>query len=95
MALRKDSQKTVWQTFTTNHGNYPKGEEFAEIFDIHKGTLCTIDGELYGQRCAMFMSFATNPRVLGLMEIRSRRDKVVNELLPFMTRTPARSTCRT
>ncbi|GJN36812.1 hypothetical protein PR202_gb25708 [Eleusine coracana subsp. coracana] len=82
----------VRHIFTTNHANYPKGVEFAEIFDIYGGSIFTVDGELCRQQRAMFQSFMSNPQVVALME-RSSRDKMVNGLLPFMirmasTRTP-------
>jgi cytochrome P450 len=73
----------VRHIFTTNHANYPKGEEFAEIFDIYGGSIFTVDGELCRQQRAMFQSFVSNPRVIALMQ-RSSRDKVVNGLLPVM-----------
>jgi cytochrome P450 len=74
----------VQHIFTTNHANYPKGEDLAEIFDIVSGSILTIDGEACHQHRAMFQSFLSNPRVLVLMS-RCCRDKVVNGLLPFLT----------
>ncbi|KAL6590960.1 hypothetical protein ACP70R_050142 [Stipagrostis hirtigluma subsp. patula] len=73
----------VRRIFTTNHANYPKGEEFAEIFDIVSGSIFTADGEPYRQQRAMFQSVLSNPRVLSLMAS-CCRDKVVKGLLPFM-----------
>jgi len=75
----------VQHIFTTNHANYPKGEDLAEIFDIVSGSILTIDGEACHQHRAMFQSFLSNPRVIELMS-RCCRDKVVNGLLPFLTR---------
>ncbi|RCV15865.1 hypothetical protein SETIT_3G092300v2 [Setaria italica] len=75
----------VRHIFTSNHANYPKGEDFAEIFDIFSGTLFTIDGEAGRQQRAMFQNIFSNPRLLALMAS-CCRDKVVNELLPFLTR---------
>ncbi|RCV30479.1 hypothetical protein SETIT_6G098300v2 [Setaria italica] len=75
----------VRHIFTSNHANYPKGEDFAEIFDIISGTLFAIDGEAVRQQRAMFQNILSNPRLLALMAS-CCRDKVVNGLLPFLTR---------
>jgi cytochrome P450 len=75
----------VRHIFTSNHANYPKGEEFAEIFDIFSGSIFTVDGEACRQQRAMYQSILSNPRVLAVMAS-CCRDKVVNGLLPFLTR---------
>jgi cytochrome P450 len=75
----------VRHIFTANHANYPKGDDFAEIFDIFSGTIFTIDGEAARHQRAMFQSILSNPRLLALMAS-CCRDKVVNGLLPFLTR---------
>lgn len=75
----------VRHIFTSNHANYPKGEELAEIFDIVGGSIFTVDGEACRQQRGMFQSVLSNPRVLELMS-RCCRDKVVNGLLPFLAR---------
>ncbi|CAO2175892.1 unnamed protein product [Urochloa humidicola] len=69
---------------TSNHPNYPKGEEFADIFDIISDTIFTVDGEVWCQQRAMFQSVLSNPRLLALMAS-CCRDKVVNGLVPFLT----------
>jgi cytochrome P450 len=75
----------VRHIFTSNHANYPKGEELAEIFDIVSGSILTVDGEACRQQRGMFQSVLSNPRVLELMS-RCCRDKVVDGLLPFLAR---------
>ncbi|CAD6265735.1 unnamed protein product [Miscanthus lutarioriparius] len=75
----------VRHIFTSNHANYPKGEELAEIFDIVSGSILTVDGEACRQQRGMFQRVLSNPRVLELMS-RCCRDKVVDGLLPFLTR---------
>ncbi|KAJ1267983.1 hypothetical protein BS78_07G101300 [Paspalum vaginatum] len=82
----------VRHIFTTNHANYPKGEEFAEIFDIVSGSIFTVDGEACRRQRAMFQSLLSNPRLLCSMAS-CCRGKVENGLLPFLaqmasTRTP-------
>ncbi|WVZ91694.1 hypothetical protein U9M48_037829 [Paspalum notatum var. saurae] len=72
----------VRHIFTSNHANYPKGEDFA---DILRGTLFTVDGEPCRQQRAMNHSILNNPRLLGI-RARLCRDKVVNGLLPFLAR---------
>ncbi|CAD6247201.1 unnamed protein product [Miscanthus lutarioriparius] len=81
----------VRHIFTSNHANYPKGEEIAEIFDIVSGSILTVDGEACRQQRGMFQSVLSNPRVLELMS-RCCRDKVVNGLLPFLTRMESTGT---
>jgi cytochrome P450 len=75
----------VRHIFTSNHANYPKGEELAEIFDIVSGSILTADGEACRQQRGMFQSVLSNPRVLELMS-RCCWDKVVDGLLPFLAR---------
>lgn len=82
----------VRHIFTSNHANYPKGEELAEIFDIVRGSVMTVDGEAGRQQRALFHSALSNPKVLGFVAS-CCRDKVVGGLLPFLarmagTRTP-------
>ncbi|KAF8701320.1 hypothetical protein HU200_033649 [Digitaria exilis] len=74
----------VRHIFTSNHVNYPKGQEFADIFDIMSGSIFTVDGEACRQLRAMFQSILGNPRLLALMAS-SCGDKVKNGLLPFLT----------
>ncbi|KAL6842292.1 hypothetical protein ACP4OV_027940 [Aristida adscensionis] len=75
----------VRHIFTAKHGNYPKGEEFAEIFDVVAGSIFTADGEPGRRHRAMFQSVLTHPRVLDLMAA-ACRDKVMSGVLPFMAR---------
>ncbi|CAM0901729.1 unnamed protein product [Alopecurus aequalis] len=69
--------------YTTNQANYPKGEYFAEIFDVVKGTLFTIDGEPFRRRRANYQAVLSNPLLVGLMT-KCCRDKVEECLLPLM-----------
>ncbi|OEL21322.1 Alkane hydroxylase MAH1 [Dichanthelium oligosanthes] len=81
----------VRHIFTSNHANYPKGQEFADIFDIMRGSIFTVDGEACGQQRAMFQSVLSNPPLLGLMAS-CCRVKVVNSFLPFLSRMASTST---
>ncbi|CAL5007180.1 unnamed protein product [Urochloa decumbens] len=76
--------ENVRHIYTSNHANYPKGEEFADIFDIISDTIFTADGDAWRQQRAMFQSLLSNPRLLALMAS-CCRDKVVNGLVPFLT----------
>uniref|UniRef100_A0ACD5XRE3 Uncharacterized protein n=1 Tax=Avena sativa TaxID=4498 RepID=A0ACD5XRE3_AVESA len=69
--------------FTANQANYPKGEEFAEIFDVARGSLFTVDGELFRRSRANHQGVLSNPLLVGLM-IKTCRDKVEQGLLPLM-----------
>jgi cytochrome P450 len=73
----------VQHIFTSNHANYPKGEEFADIFDVVRGSLFTIDGEPCRRHRANGQSVLSNPRLLASMT-KCCRDKVENGLLPIM-----------
>ncbi|OEL32287.1 Alkane hydroxylase MAH1 [Dichanthelium oligosanthes] len=76
--------QNVRHIFTSNHANYPKGEEFAEIFDIMRGSLFTVDGESCRRHRAKVQSIICNPQMLGLITS-TCRDKVEKGLLPFLT----------
>lgn len=81
----------VRHIFTSNHANYPKGEELAEIFDIVSGSILTVDGEACRQQRGMFQTVLSNQRVLELM-FRCCRHKVVHDLLPFLARMESSGT---
>ncbi|KQJ95595.1 noroxomaritidine synthase [Brachypodium distachyon] len=75
----------VRHIFTSNHANYPKGEGFADIFDVVNGSLFTVDGE------SCLRQRATSNRALsspGFVAFTTNYccDKVGKGLLPFLTR---------
>lgn len=74
----------IQHIFTSNHANYPKGDEFADIFDVTRGSLFTVDGEPCRRMRANYQSVLTSPRLVGLMS-KCCRDKVAEGLLPIMT----------
>jgi cytochrome P450 len=76
--------KNIHHIFTSNHANYPKGEEFAEIFDLVRGSLFTVNGETWRRQRANWQSVLSSPALLALMT-KCCRDKVGKGLLPFMT----------
>jgi cytochrome P450 len=76
--------ENIHHIFTSNHANYPKGEEFAKIFDVARGSLFTVDGETYHRHRANWQSVLSSPALLALMT-KCCRDKVEKGLLPFMT----------
>ncbi|KQJ95824.1 hypothetical protein BRADI_3g19260v3 [Brachypodium distachyon] len=75
----------VQHVFTSNHANYPKGEEFAQIFDVTSGSLFTADGESSRRLRARYQSVLSSPRLLASMA-NCCHDKVEKGLLPFMAR---------
>ncbi|KAE8770903.1 Cytochrome P450 86B1 [Hordeum vulgare] len=77
--------------FTTNYTNFPKGAEFAAIFDIMGGGIFTIDGEPAHRQRAKIKSVISNPRLVARMEAWCR-DKVENNLLPLFTQMASTST---
>ncbi|KAF0921563.1 hypothetical protein E2562_009764 [Oryza meyeriana var. granulata] len=74
----------VRHIFTSNHENYPKGHEFAEIFDIMAGAFFTIDGDPCRRQRAKTQSILGDPRLVASMASNCY-DKVRNGLLPFLT----------
>jgi cytochrome P450 len=83
--------ENVRHIFTTNYANFPKGAEFAMIFDIMGGSFFTIDGEPCRRQRAKIQSVLTNPRLLARMTA-CCRDKVENGLLPVFTRMASTGT---
>ncbi|XP_037424583.1 noroxomaritidine synthase 2-like [Triticum dicoccoides] len=77
--------------FTTNHTNFPKGVEFAAIFDIMAGSFFTIDGEPYHRQRVKFHSVLGNPRLVASM-VACCRDKMENGLLPLFTQMASTGT---
>ncbi|XP_020183544.3 noroxomaritidine synthase 2-like [Aegilops tauschii subsp. strangulata] len=76
--------RNVRHIFTTNYTNFPKGAEFAAIFDIMGGSLFTIDGELCLRQRAKVKGVLSNPRLVARIAA-CCRDKVKNILLPLFT----------
>uniref|UniRef100_A0A0D9X5Z0 Uncharacterized protein n=1 Tax=Leersia perrieri TaxID=77586 RepID=A0A0D9X5Z0_9ORYZ len=77
----------VRHIFTTNHDNYPKGHEFAEIFDIMAGIFFTMDGEECSRQRAKAQSILSDPRLVASIASRCH-DKVKDGLLPFLAKKP-------
>ncbi|KAM3373552.1 hypothetical protein ACQJBY_020159 [Aegilops geniculata] len=77
--------------FTTNYTNFPKGEEFAAIFDIMSGGIFTIDGEPARRQRTKIKSVLSSPRLVARIEAWSR-DKVENNLLRLFTHMASTST---
>uniref|UniRef100_M8AP57 Cytochrome P450 86A1 n=1 Tax=Aegilops tauschii TaxID=37682 RepID=M8AP57_AEGTA len=77
--------------FTTNYTNFPKGVEFAAIFDIMSGGIFTIDGEPARRQRTKNKSVLSSPCLVARIEAWSR-DKVENNLLLFFTHMASTST---
>ncbi|XBI96602.1 hypothetical protein VPH35_032865 [Triticum aestivum] len=73
----------VRHILTTNHANFPKGAEFAAIFDIAGGSFFTTEGEPWRRQRARAQRVLSNPRLLACMTA-CCRDKVENGLLPVL-----------
>jgi cytochrome P450 len=81
----------VRHIFTTNYANFPKGAEFAMIFDIMGGSFFTIDGEPVRRQRAKIQSVLSSPQLLARMTA-CCRDKVENGLLPVFARMASAGT---
>ncbi|CAL4928963.1 unnamed protein product [Urochloa decumbens] len=73
----------VRHVFTSNFGNYPKGPEFEEIFDILGGGIFTADGDSWRGQRARAQLLMSSPAFRGFVS-RYSRDKVGNALLPLL-----------
>ena len=72
----------VRHIFTTNYTNFPKGAEFAAIFDIMAGSLFTIDGAPSLRPRAKIQSVLSSPLLVSSIAT-CCHDKVENGLLPL------------
>ncbi|KAF7067357.1 hypothetical protein CFC21_073255 [Triticum aestivum] len=81
----------IQHIFTTNYSNFPKGAEFAAIFDVMAGGFFTIDGELWRLRRMKFVGVIRSPRFADRVAAHCH-DKVKNHLLPLLARMASTST---
>ncbi|VAI10669.1 unnamed protein product [Triticum turgidum subsp. durum] len=84
----------VRHIFTSNFTNYPKGEDFADIFDVFGDGIFNADGDSWRRQRAKSQLIMAGPRFRAF-SARYSRDKVERSLLPFLahaadagTRTP-------
>lgn len=75
----------VQHIFTSNHANYPKGEGFADIFNVTSGSLFTADGESCRRQRARYQSALNSPGFVAFTT-KCCHDKVEKGLVPFFTR---------
>uniref|UniRef100_A0A0D9VPD1 Cytochrome P450 n=1 Tax=Leersia perrieri TaxID=77586 RepID=A0A0D9VPD1_9ORYZ len=75
----------VRHIFTSNFANYPKGDEFAEIFDVLGNGIFNADGESWRSQRAKAQMLMAGPRFRAFAT-RSSRDKVEKSLLPLLAR---------
>jgi cytochrome P450 len=74
----------VRHIFTSNFANYPKGDEFAVIFDVLGGGIFNADGESWRRQRVKAQMLMTGPRFRTFVA-RCSRDKVGRSLLPFLS----------
>ncbi|KAI4969057.1 hypothetical protein ZWY2020_046387 [Hordeum vulgare] len=70
--------------FTTNYTNFPKGAEFAALFDIMIGSIFTIDGEPARRQRAKIKGVLSSPQFLDNTDSYCLH-KTEKKLLPFFT----------
>jgi cytochrome P450 len=78
----------VRHVFTSNFGNYPKGPEFEEIFDILGGGIFNADGESWRRQRAKAQTLMSGAPFRAFVSCCSR-DKVERALLPLLDRFAA------
>ncbi|XP_062201240.1 noroxomaritidine synthase-like [Phragmites australis] len=76
----------VRHIFTSNFANYPKGDTFAEIFDILGDGIFNADGESWRRQRVTSQMLLNGPQFRAFAA-RCCRDKVENSLLPFLAHT--------
>ncbi|KAH7691010.1 Cytochrome P450 E-class group I protein [Dioscorea alata] len=69
--------------FNTNFKNYPKGEEFSEIFDFLGDGIFTVDGESWRLQRKKAHNFITDHNFKEFL-IKSSNSKVYTELIPLL-----------
>ncbi|TVU48446.1 hypothetical protein EJB05_08083, partial [Eragrostis curvula] len=78
----------VRHIFTSNFANYPKGDEFAVIFDVLGDGIFNADGESWRRQRVKAQMLMTGPRFRAF-SARCSRDKVKESLLPFLAHAAA------
>ncbi|XP_040378275.1 alkane hydroxylase MAH1-like [Oryza brachyantha] len=73
----------VRHIFISNFANYPKGEEFASVFDVMGDSFFNADGESWRRQRARVQHIMSNPRLLAFMAA-CCRGKVEKGLLPIL-----------
>jgi cytochrome P450 len=73
----------VRHVFTSNFGNYPKGPEFEEIFDILGGGIFNADGESWRRQRAKAQTLMSGPSFRAFV-CRVSRGKVERAMLPLL-----------
>ncbi|XP_020094070.1 alkane hydroxylase MAH1-like [Ananas comosus] len=83
---------TVQHVFTANFANYPKGEEFAEIFDVLGGGIFNADGESWRAQRGRAQLLMAHRRFRSFVA-RCSREKVESGLLPLLGRAADAGDC--
>ncbi|XP_078173437.1 noroxomaritidine synthase 2-like [Carex rostrata] len=73
----------IQHIFTSNFQNYPKGEEFLEIFDILGDGIFNSDADMWRSQRVKAQQLISHPRFRAYV-VQSSRDKVEMSLLPFL-----------
>ncbi|XP_062209831.1 noroxomaritidine synthase-like [Phragmites australis] len=73
----------VRHIFTSNFANYPKGDEFAVIFDVLGDGIFNADGESWRRQRVKAQMLMTGPQFRAF-SARCSLDKVENSLVPFL-----------
>ncbi|OAY75513.1 Alkane hydroxylase MAH1, partial [Ananas comosus] len=75
----------VNHVFTTHSAIYPKGPDFADMFELFGESLLNTDGETWHAQRRMLHNLMTDRRFRSY-ELRASRDKVENGLIPLLRR---------
>uniref|UniRef100_A0ACD5WS61 Uncharacterized protein n=1 Tax=Avena sativa TaxID=4498 RepID=A0ACD5WS61_AVESA len=73
----------VRHIFTSNFINYPKGDEFADIFDVFGNGIFNADGDSWRRQRAKSQLLMAGPR-FRVFSARYSREKVERSVLPFL-----------
>lgn len=73
----------IQHVFTSNFQNYPKGDDFLEIFDILGDGIFNSDGDIWRAQRVKAQQLISHPHFRAYVA-QSSRDKVEKALLPFV-----------
>ncbi|KAJ4803261.1 hypothetical protein LUZ62_015827 [Rhynchospora pubera] len=80
----------IQHIFTSNFQNYPKGEEFSEIFDILGDGIFNSDADVWRAQRVKAQQLISHSRFRAYVA-KSSRDKVEKALLPFLAHAAKQS----
>ncbi|PON47612.1 Cytochrome P450, E-class, group I [Trema orientale] len=76
----------IQHILNTNFANYPKGEEFREVFDVLGDGILNVDSDLWRLQRKMFQLWSRRHKNYVSFIARTIQRKMMDELIPFLDR---------